>query len=126
MNTPKFLSYTKTHEWVLFTDEGTAKIGISDHAQEALGGIVFVNLPLADDSVSAGESFAEVESVKAVSDVNSPVSGRVINVNERLLDSPEEINDDPYGSWFAEIADAQAGDGLLTAEEYEEFCRQEG
>ena len=93
MNTPDHLRYTKSHEWVLFADDGTAKVGLTDHAQDALGDLVFVNLPQVDDSVAAGDTLADVESVKAVSDVYSPVSGRVVEVNEELLDAPQRINE---------------------------------
>ena len=92
MHFPEELKYTKTHEWVRFTDEGTAYIGITDYAQDQLGDLVFVNLPAAGDDLTAGEPFADVESVKAVSDVNSPVTGTVREVNEDLADAPEKMN----------------------------------
>ena len=88
MTNPKDLQYTRTHEWVKFSDDGTALIGITDYAQDQLGDLVFVNLPLAGDPVTAGETFADVESVKAVSDVVSPVTGEVEEVNETLADEP--------------------------------------
>ena len=91
MNCPKELKYTRTHEWVRFTDEKTAYIGITDFAQDQLGDLVFVNLPEAGDTVTAGETFADVESVKAVSDVNSPVTGEVAAVNEDLADEPPRM-----------------------------------
>ena len=96
MHFPKELKYTKTHEWVRFTDDNTAYIGITDYAQDQLGDLVFVNLPAEGDELTAGESFADVESVKAVSDVNSPVTGTVKQVNEELADAPEKMNEAPY------------------------------
>ena len=90
MEFPQNLKYTKTHEWVLFSDEKTAKIGITDYAQQELGDLVYVNLPAEGDAVTAGGSFAEVESVKAVSDVYSPVSGTTLAANEELADAPQK------------------------------------
>jgi len=121
------LKYSKDHEWVL-VEGNKAKIGISDHAQDALGDVVFVELPEEGDEVTANESFGTVESVKAVSDVYSPVSGKVVEVNEALLDSPELINSDPYGEgWMivVELDDASQLDGLMSAEEYEAFLKEE-
>ena len=96
MNFPKELKYSRTHEWVRLQEDGTAYIGITDYAQDQLGDLVFVNLPSAGDSLQAGEPFADVESVKAVSDVNAPVSGKVKEVNEALSDAPEKMNEAPY------------------------------
>ena len=96
MNVLEELKYSKSHEWVKMVDENTALVGLSDYAQDALGDLVFVNLPEAGDEVTAGEAFADVESVKAVSDVYSPVTGTVEEVNEALLDAPESINESPY------------------------------
>ena len=93
MNNPKELLYTKTHEWVKKNEDGTVYIGLTDFAQSELGDLVFVNLPVEGDAVSAEESFADVESVKAVSDVNSPVTGVVVAVNEELADAPVQINE---------------------------------
>ena len=104
---PKELKYSRTHEWVRFQEDGTAYIGITDYAQDQLGDLVFVNLPAAGDSLQAGESFADVESVKAVSDVNAPVSGVVKEVNEALADAPEKMNEAPYEAWFV-LADTDA------------------
>ena len=95
MNFPEDLKYAKSHEWVKTLEDGTVLVGLSDYAQDALGDLVFVNLPEAGDEVTEGESFADVESVKAVSDVYSPVSGTVAEVNEGLLDAPESINEAP-------------------------------
>ena len=96
MNYPKELRYARTHEWVKMEGD-TAVVGLSDYAQNELGDLVFVNLPEVGDQVDAGETFGDVESVKAVSDLNSPVTGTVTEVNEELLDAPELINSDPYG-----------------------------
>ena len=126
MNFPKELKYSRTHEWVRFQEDGTAYIGITDYAQDQLGDLVFVNLPAAGDSLQAGESFADVESVKAVSDVNAPVSGTVREVNEALADAPEKMNEAPYDAWFVLAEDVTDTDGLMTAEEYEAFIAEEG
>lgn len=126
MNTPDHLRYTKSHEWVLFADDGTAKVGLTDHAQDALGDLVFVNLPQVGDALTCGEALGDVESVKAVSDVYSPVSGTVKAVNEDLLDAPEAINADPYGAWLVEVEDITDQEELLDAAAYEAHCAQEG
>lgn len=126
MNTPEHLSYTKSHEWVLFAADGSAKVGLTDHAQDALGDLVFVNLPQVGDALTCGEALGDVESVKAVSDVYSPVSGTVKAVNEDLLDTPEAINADPYGAWLVEVEDITDREELLDAAAYEAHCAQEG
>ena len=130
MNFPKELKYSKTHEWVRFQEDGTAYIGITDYAQDQLGDLVFVNLPAAGDALQAGESFgeafADVESVKAVSDVNAPVSGTVKEVNEALADAPEKMNEAPYDAWFVLAEGITDTDALMTAEEYEAFIAEEG
>lgn len=123
MNFPQELKYTKSHEWVKFEEDGKALVGLSDYAQDALGDLVFVNLPQEGDEVQAGEVFADVESVKAVSDVYCPVSGRVSKVNEALLDAPESINQDPYGAWFTEVEDVSGQAELMSAEAYEEYVK---
>ena len=125
MNTPEHLRYTKSHEWVLFADDGTAKVGLTDHAQEALGDLVFVNLPEVGDALTCGEALGDVESVKAVSDVFSPVTGTVKAVNEALLDAPESINADPSGAWLVEVEDITSQEELLDAAAYQELCAQE-
>lgn len=126
MNTPDHLRYTKSHEWVLFANDGTAKVGLTDHAQDALGDLVFVNLPQVGDSLTCGEALGDVESVKAVSDVYSPVTGTVKAVNEDLLDTPEAINSDPYGAWLVEVEGITDQEELLDAAAYEAHCAQEG
>ena len=126
MNTPDHLRYTKSHEWILFADDGTAKVGLTDHAQDALGDLVFVNLPQVGDALTCGEALGDVESVKAVSDVYSPVTGTVKAVNEDLLDTPEAINADPYGAWLVEVEDITDQEELLDAAAYEVHCAEEG
>lgn len=123
MNFPEELRYTKSHEWVKLEEDGRALVGLSDYAQDALGDLVFVNLPQEGDEVQAGEVFADVESVKAVSDVYSPVSGRVAKVNEALLDAPESINQNPYEAWFVRIEDVTDQAELMSAGEYEEYVK---
>lgn len=119
------LRYAKTHEWVSFISDTTARVGISDFAQHELGDIVFINLPEVGDTVTAGEAFGDVESVKAVSDVLSPVTGVVTAVNQEVLEHPESINENPYENWFIEVKDIAAEADLMTAAEYEEFCGKE-
>ena len=123
MNIPKELKYSKSHEWLLFEDETTATIGLTDYAQKELGDLVFVNLPEEGDEVTAGESFADVESVKAVSDVYSPVSGTVAEINEVLLDAPESINEAPYEAWFMKVENVTGTAQLMSAAEYEEYVK---
>lgn len=117
--------FTKSHEWVNFIDDTTATVGLTDFAQSELGGLVFVNLPEEGDEVTAGEPFADVESVKAVSDVYCPVSGTVAEINEELLDAPEKINDEPYEAWFIKVEDITDKEELLDEEEYNAFCAEE-
>lgn len=125
MNFPAELKYTKDHEWVKMLDDTTALVGISDFAQSELGDLVFVNLPAVGDDVVAGEAACDVESVKAVSDVMSPVTGLVAEVNEELDDSPELLNSDPYGAWIMKIENVTDFSELLSAEEYEAFTKEE-
>ena len=117
------LQYSKDHEWVK-EEDGLFVIGISDFAQDALGDLVFVNLPEVGDAVTAGEAFGDVESVKAVSDLRSPVSGTVAEINEELLDAPEKLNEDPYGAWIIKVSDVSATEELLDAAAYEAFCAE--
>ena len=122
-NIPSHLKYTESHEWVSAEDNGNARIGISDHAQEALGDLVFVELPVIGDEISQGDPCAVVESVKAASDIYAPVSGQVVAVNEDLDSNPALINADPYGDgWLfeLELLDTEELDGLKDAEAYEE------
>ena len=118
------LKYSKSHEWVKM-DGDVAVIGISDFAQDALGDLVFVNLPQVGDEVTAGEAFGDVESVKAVSDLMSPVSGTVCAINEELLDAPESLNNDPYGAWIIKVENITDTEELLDAAAYEAHCAAE-
>ncbi|MCU6732782.1 glycine cleavage system protein GcvH [Diplocloster agilis] len=124
MNIPKELKYAKSHEWLFFEDETTARIGLTDYAQKELGDLVFVNLPEEGDEVTAGESFADVESVKAVSDVYSPVSGTVAAIHEELLDSPESINEQPYDAWLVRVENITEQEDLMDAAEYEAYLEE--
>jgi glycine cleavage system H protein len=124
LSVPEELQYTRSHEWVR-TEGDTATIGITDHAQDELGDIVFVELPEEGVTFDAGDSFGTVESVKAVSDLYTPVGGEVVEVNEALSDSPEKINEDPYGEgWIVKIQVSGEGD-LLSASDYEQFLGEE-
>ncbi|EKO3488564.1 glycine cleavage system protein GcvH [Vibrio fluvialis] len=117
----KTLKFTDSHEWVRDNGDGTVTIGISEHAQEMLGDVVFVELPEVDSECDAGESFSLVESVKAASDIYAPVSGVIVEVNEDLQDSPELINEQPYeGGWIVKVKMSEAAelDDLKDAEEY--------
>ena len=125
MNYPAELKYSKSHEWIKMEGD-VAVIGISDFAQDALGDVVFINLPEEGDSVAAGEAFGDGESVMAVSDLISPVSGAVCAVNEELLDAPELLNEDPYGAWIIKVDQLDSQEELLDAAAYEAFCAQEG
>ena len=125
MNFPAELKYSKDHEWVKFEGD-TAIIGISDFAQDALGDVVFVNLPGEGDEATAGEAFGDVESVKAVSDLNSPVTGVVCAINEELVDSPELLNSDCYGAWIIKVENVTDEEELLDNVAYEAFCAEEG
>lgn len=117
---PKTLKYTKDHEWIRYEGD-EAYIGISDYAQKELGDLVFVNLPEIDDEVTAGEAFGDVESVKAVSDVLSPVTGVVTDINEDILDEAELINEDAFAAWFIKVGEISEEDELLSYDEYMEF-----
>ncbi len=126
MKTLPELKYSKEHEWVKVEGD-RAYIGITDHAQDALGDIVFVELPEVGDEIEAGAILGTVESVKAASDIYAPVSGRVVEVNEELEDSPEKINEAPYEAWIAilEMSDPSVLEELMSAEDYEKFCAEE-
>ena len=124
MNIPEDLQYTKSHEWVRIEGD-TATIGITDHAQDELGDVVFVELPDEGATFDAGESFGTVESVKAVSDLYAPVGGEVVEVNTSLEDAPEKINEDPYGEgWMVKLRTSDEAD-LLSPEEYEKVVEEE-
>lgn len=122
---PQELRYVSSHEWVRLEDDGTATIGITDHAQEALGDVVFVELPEVGAQLGAGDEAGVVESVKAASDIYAPIGGEIIAINENLEDSPEVINADPYGDgWFFRMRLDDVGDveALMTAEQYDASC----
>ncbi len=126
-NVPEELHYSKDHEWVSVSGD-TATIGITDYAQDSLGDVVYVELPKPGDEFATNESFGSVESVKAVSEVFTPVSGEVTEINESLADEPETVNSDPYGKgWMIRVKMANPGqvDSLLTAAEYEDFTKAE-
>ncbi len=124
MTFPAELKYSKDHEWVKMLDGTTALVGITDFAQSELGDLVFINLPQEGDDVTADEAFCDVESVKAVSDVVSPVTGVVEEANTELEDEPQKLNEDPYGAWIAKIKNISAFGELLSAEEYEAFIEK--
>ena len=126
-NVPENLHYSKDHEWARVEGD-TAVIGITDHAQDQLGDVVYVELPKAGEEFAAHESFGSVESVKAVSEIFTPVSGEVVAANESLADEPEKVNQDPYGDgWMIKMQMSKSGevDSLLTAAEYEDFTKAE-
>ncbi|MBE9579602.1 MULTISPECIES: glycine cleavage system protein GcvH [Moraxella] len=121
-NIPSDLKYVASHEWLKLEDDGIITVGITDHAQDLLGDVVFVELPEVGRTVSADEEIAVVESVKAASDVYAPIAGEIVEINDELVDSPELANEDPYGkAWFFKIKPANPSDydSLLSAEEYE-------
>ena len=121
-NIPADLKYVASHEWLKLEDNGIITVGITDHAQDLLGDVVFVELPEVGREVSADEEIAVVESVKAASDVYAPIAGEIVEINDELVDSPELANEDPYGkAWFFKIKPANVADydDLLSAEEYQ-------
>jgi glycine cleavage system H protein len=119
---PDNLSYTKEHEWLSLDDDGNVKVGITDHAQDALSDVVFVELPEIGSSFSKGDSMAIAESVKAASDIYAPVSGKIISVNTKLEESPELINESPYDfGWMATIEPTEELEDLLNSDSYREF-----
>ena len=125
---PDELKYATTHEWVSIDDDGVATIGISDHAQDALGDIVFVELPEIGSEVSARDEVAVVESVKAASDIYSPLTGEIVEINEALLDAPETVNTSPYeNGWFFKLKPGNEAelDDLVDADTYADLCDDE-
>ncbi|WP_042374862.1 glycine cleavage system protein GcvH [Streptacidiphilus neutrinimicus] len=126
MTTPKNLTYTRDHEWVLL-DGKSATVGITDFAQKQLGDIVFVELPEVGQQIDRGKAFGTVESVKAVTEVYAPVSGKITAVNQDLNDMPEDINGDAYEAWLIkiEVSNAKELDELMTAEKYDAYCGDE-
>lgn len=127
MNVPAELKYAKTHEWARLETDGTVTVGISDHAQEALGDIVFLELPEAGRALQAGEECAVVESVKAASDIYAPIAGTVIATNQAALDAPELVNQDAYANWLFKLQPANAAelDALLDAAGYAQVAENE-
>jgi glycine cleavage system H protein len=126
-NIPADLKYTKSHEWVRTLSNGNVEVGITDHAQGALGDLVFVDVPESGKTLKVGDSFAVVESVKAASDVYAPIAGAVVEGNARLADQPELINSEPYGAgWIARLKPDGALPGLLSAAEYQAHLEAEG
>ena len=126
--TPADLKYARSHEWARLEEDGTVRVGISDHAQDALGDVVFIELPDIGARLAAGDEAGVVESVKAASDIYAPVGGEVIAINELLEDSPETVNSDPYhDGWFYRLQaeDATELDKLLSAEDYDAQCAEE-
>lgn len=122
-NIPENLRYSKDHEWVL-VDGDVASIGITDYAQHSLGDVVYIDMPRVGDKLSSHESFGSVESVKAVSEIFTPVAGEIVAVNDSLNDTPEKVNNDPYGeAWFIRVKMDNPGDAdaMLSGEEYEEY-----
>ncbi len=124
---PSDLRYAASHEWARLEADGTVSVGISDHAQEALGDVVYVELPEVGQQLTAGQQAGVVESVKAASDIYSPIAGEVVAINEQLSDSPEQVNGEPYGSWFFRLqpSDAADLDKLLDAAGYKAACDAE-
>lgn len=120
----KGLKYSKTHEWVKLLEDGTALVGITDYAQSEMGDLVFINLPEVGDDMLKEEPFCDIESVKAVSDVMSPLSGTVVEVNEELVDVPETLNNDPYGAWIVKAENISNIEDLMDEEEYETFVNE--
>ena len=126
--TPSELKYLATHEWARLEEDGSVTVGITDHAQDALGDVVYVELPELDQEISSGDEAGVVESVKAASDIYTPISGTVIAVNEALDDEPEKVNQDPYGDgWFFKVEPTNAGEleDMLDADAYQEVCEEE-
>lgn len=125
---PSELYYAKTHEWVRREEDGTVTVGITEHAQDALGDVVYVETPEVGDSIAAGDQAGVVESVKAASDIYAPVTGEVIATNEALEDAPETVNSDAFNDgWFFKLQPEDIGelDALMSAEAYEQFCDEE-
>lgn len=125
-NIPAELKYVASHEWIRVETDGTVTVGITDFAQEQLGDVVFIELPEVGTEVTADQDIAVVESVKAASDIYAPLTGKIIAINEAVVDAPETVNEDPYGeAWFfkIELADASQLDGLMDADAYAAACK---
>ncbi len=127
-NNPSELKYAKTHEWARLEEDGSVTVGITEHAQEALGDVVYVEVPAVGDAIAGGDQAGVVESVKAASDIYSPVSGEVIGINEALEDTPETVNSNPYNDgWFFRLKpdDVSELEDLLSADDYAGHCEEE-
>lgn len=127
-NTPSELKYASSHEWARLEDDGTVTVGITDHAQDALGDVVYIETPEVGDTLAAGDEAGVVESVKAASDIYSPISGEVIEVNEALEDEPAMVNSDPYDDgWFFKLkpSDTSELENLMSADDYSEHCEED-
>ncbi len=118
------MKYSKSHEWIRYEGD-EAYIGITDYAQSSMGDLVFVNLPEVDDELTMGEALGDIESVKAVEDVLSPVSATVLEINEELLDAPESINEHPYDAWFVRVGNITETEELMDEEAYDAFVEEE-
>ena len=125
MNVPQDLWYTESHEWVEIREDGTARMGITDFAQEQWGDSVYVNLPQTGDAFAAGDVLADVESVKTASDIYAPVGGEVTAVNDELTNSPELVNENAYEAWFVELSGVDRPESLLTPQAYEQLLAAE-
>ena len=125
MTTPKDYMFSTTHEWINFLEDGTALTGLTDFAQKSLSDLVFINMPSKGDEITCGEAYADIESVKAVADINCLASGVIIETNENIADEPGKINEDPYGSWIIKIGDISEKAELMNAEDYDKFCEEE-
>ena len=125
-NIPADLRYVASHEWIRLEADGSVTVGITDHAQEALGDVVYVELPEVGKQLASGQEAGVVESVKAASDIYAPISGEVLAVNEALADAPETLNSDPYGAWIIKVSPVTDTEALLDAAAYEAHCAQEG
>ena len=125
MTNPSDYKYVQSHEWLYYVDTDKVRVGITDFAQNAMGDIVFVNLPLVGDMTTAGEPLCDMESVKSVEDIFAPVSGEITAINEELMDHPELINSAPYEAWIAEISNITDTEELPDAAAYEAVCQEE-
>lgn len=121
---PEELKYSASDEWVKDLGDGTALVGITDFAQSEMGDLVFINLPEVGDETTRGEAFGDVESVKAVADLVSPLSAEVLEINEELLDAPQKLNEDPYGAWIIKVGNITDTEELLSAADYAAKCEK--
>ena len=121
---PEELKYSNSDEWVKDLGDGTALVGITDFAQSEMGDLVFINLPEVGDATTKGEAFGDVESVKAVADLVSPLSAEVLEINEELLDAPQKLNEDPYGAWIIKVGNITDTEALLSAADYAAKCEK--